>query len=447
MTATVRRACTGSSLGRRSLLAGAGALAAAGGARAQGGFDWKRHSGTRLGVLFQKSPRSDLLAAQHKEFEALTGIRLQFEAIPEQQQRQKMVVEFASGAPSFDVANISIAVQKRLVERGGWFADLRPLFQALAAGDAAFDGADFSPATLAYGAARDGRLLVLPSNLDYWVLYYNTELLERAGVAPPATLEALVQAAAAVHKPAAGVSGWVCRGQKNANVPVWTTLLLGWDQETLDGGGKLLTASPSAVEAAKLYARLTREYGPPGAAGFNWAECQTSFVQGRAGFWLDGIGFAAPLEDPKRSRVVGKVGYGVVPRGPRARHTALFGDGIGIAEQSRNKEAAFLYVAWATGKLNQARMLKAGAGVPARTSTLEDPAAQADTPFGRQWFATLVESGRIARSPLPAIVPVTEFRDTFGIALSNVLEGADAKTELVRATEAFQPVLDASERG
>ncbi len=114
-------------LGRRTMLAGmAGAPLLPGLAKARNTADWKRHAGTRLSVLFQKSPRSDLLAANHREFEELTGIKVAFEAIPEQQQRQKMVVEFASGAPSFDVANISIAVQKRLVERGRWFLPGNP---------------------------------------------------------------------------------------------------------------------------------------------------------------------------------------------------------------------------------------------------------------------------------------------------------------------------------
>lgn len=430
-------------------LAGAATLLARH-SRAQGkagnqpAFDWRRHAGARVSVLFQRSPRSDLLAANAKEFEDLTGIKLALEAIPEQQQRQKMVVEFASGSPSFDVANISITVQKRQVERGGWFADLRPLC-AQAAADPAFDGADFSSATLAYGSGKSGRLEVLPINLDYWVVYHNKELLQRAGVAYPQTQADLLAACAAVKK-LGGVAPWVCRGQKNANVPVWTTLLLGHDQETLDRSGKLATETDAAVEAAALYARLAREFGPPGIGGFNWGECQTSFLQGRAAFWLDGIGFAAPLEDPKRSRVVGKVGYGVTPAGPRARHTALFGDGIGIAEACRNKEAAFLFVAWATNKANQVRMLRAGAGVPARTSPLADPAAAEGSPFGREWFATLLESARIARSPLPEVVPVTEFRDIFGVALSNMLEGADPRAELKRATDQYRPVLDASER-
>ena len=111
--------------------------------------------------------------------------------------------------------------------------------------------------------------------------------------------------ACAALKKLDGITPWVARGQKNANVPVWTTLLLGQGQGTLDGQGKLQTETDAAVQAATLYQRLAREFGPPGMAGFNWGERQTSFAQGRAAFWLDGIGFAAPLEDAKRSRVVG----------------------------------------------------------------------------------------------------------------------------------------------
>jgi multiple sugar transport system substrate-binding protein len=42
---------------------------------------------------------------------------------------------------------------------------------------------------------------------------------------------------------------------------------------------------------------------------------------------------------------------------------------------------------------------------------------------------------------------VTEFRDTFGIALSNRIGGADPKAELDKATNDFKPVLDKSLQG
>ena len=41
---------------------------------------------------------------------------------------------------------------------------------------------------------------------------------------------------------------------------------------------------------------------------------------------------------------------------------------------------------------------------------------------------------------------MTEFRDTFGVALTNMLGGADPAAELRKATEQFRPVLEKSER-
>ena len=40
--------------------------------------------------------------------------------------------------------------------------------------------------------------------------------------------------------------------------------------------------------------------------GFNWNECQTSFMQGTVGMWIDGLGFAKPLEDAATSKVAAR---------------------------------------------------------------------------------------------------------------------------------------------
>ena len=86
--------------------------------------------------------------------------------------------------------------------------------------------------------------------------------------------------------------------------------------------------------------------------------------------WIDGVGWAPPLEDPAASRVVGKVGYTVVPAGPKGQYSATYGDGLGIAAASKNKEAAYLLCQWAVSKAQGARLLQAGGGVPFRNSIL-----------------------------------------------------------------------------
>ena len=438
---------------RRLLQAGAGAAAlgalpGAGqlAAHAQGAFDWKKYKGEKIEVFLVKSPRGDLLTKFHKEFEDLTGITVGSEMVPEQQQRQKAVIEFNSGNPSFDVIALSYHVQKRQFAKNNWLTDLRPMLNDKSMTSPDLDFADFAKGGLFYAVEPDGRVMSLPLNLDPWVVYYNKELFDAKGIAYPKTFAEMMDAAAKLNDPSKGVSGFVGRGLKNANVPVWTSFLLGYGGGFIDAGGKLTTDTPAAIDAAKMYQTLMSKYGPQGVAGYNWNESQSLFLQGKAAMWLDGIGFAQPLEDPTKSRVVGKVGYGVMPAGPKQQVSALFADGEGVSTYSKKKGPAWFYLQWASNKTNQFRMLQAASGAPVRNSAYIAAQSSADIKAPKQWIECMLTSARIAQPGLPLIVPVTEFRDVFGIALTNMINGADPASEMKKATAEFQPVLDKSEK-
>jgi multiple sugar transport system substrate-binding protein len=402
-------------------------------------------------VNFQLSPRGDLVKRGMAQFEALTGIKVGFEQIPEQQQRPKVAMEMATGHPSFDVVNVGMHVQKRLVERAKWMEDLRPYIADKSLTNPDFDLADFSKPSMAVATGGDGRINVVPSNQDLFILFYNKELLAAKGfTAPPKTYDELMTMAHALTDPAKGVYGFVGRGLKNANVVLYDNILLGWDQETVNQDGtKLLTDTPAAIEAATWYQKIMKECGPPGNIGFNWNECQTTFMQGRAAMWWDGIGFSAPLLDKTKSKVADKVGFAPIPAGPKTQNCATFIEGIGIpaAASAKNKKAAWLFVQWVTSKEQQAEVLRTGSGTPARLSVYERQDLVENSNFPREWFETTGTSLKIARSGLPVIVPVTEFRDTIGVALTNIIGGADPGTELKKATMAFQPILDKSNQG
>ena len=432
-------------IARRTILQAAGGTLATGAipsAFAQSSFDWKHYAGTALEVHLVKSPRGELLQKYQKEFEDATGIKVGAEQIPEQQSRQKAVIEFNSGKPSFDVIQLSYHVQKRQFAKGKWMEDLRPMF---AATPPEFDRADFSPGGMFYATQADGRIDSLPLNLDPWVLYWNKDLFAAKGLAYPKNFAEIIDAARKIHDPANGIVGFVGRGLKNANVPVWTSFFLGYGGSFFDANGKLATETPAAVASATMYRDLLKNTGPAGIAGYNWNEAQSLFLQGKAAMWLDGSGFAPPLEDPTKSKIVGKVGYGLMPPGPAAQVSATFGDGMGVSAFSTKKGAAFYYTMWATGKAMQARMLATGSGAPVRISAYRDKEAIAGLKLPVEWLTTVGESMRIAKPGLPIIEPVTEFRDVFGIALNNMLNGADVAAELKRATAEFAPVLAKAE--
>ncbi len=439
-----------SKLSRRDFLA---ATAALGGSALLGAprpsfaaeVDWKRYAGTTIEVNLIKSPRSEWILKNLAEFETLTGIKVNAEATPEQQQRQKTTIELSSGKPSFDVVHLSYHVQKRQFERGDWLADISGFFKDPALTDPSFSAADFGQAGWMFATDAKGRLLSLPFSVDYFILYWNKDLFEKKGLRYPQSFDEIVNCAEALTDKSSGTYGFVARGLKNANVPVWTALMLGCGTPSVSPDGKILADSDEAILAAKYYQRLMSKSAPPGVSGFNWAEAQSAFLQGKIGMWIDGLGFAPPIEDPTRSRVVGRTGYGVMPKGPKEQAAATTGDGIGVTRQSTKKEASYLFCEWVVSKKMGAGLLQTGSGVPFRSVVIADPEVRKGVKMPAEWLDAVLGSAKVSKLSLPVIVPVTEFRDIYGVALTNMIGGADPATELKKATAQFAPVLAKSE--
>src|SRR5215470_3323866 len=250
-----------SGISRRAVLAGTAAAGAMGFARFPARAaepQWKKFAGTKLEVILAKGPRGDNLQKYAKEFTELTGIEVESEQIPEQQQRQKCVIELASGKPSFDVVHLSYHVQKRQFEKAGWLADITPFMKdpTLTAPDLV--ESDFSAAGLSYAKNDKGQMLSLPWSVDYFILYYNKEIFAKAGVQVPKTLDEMNALAEKLTDTKAGIFGYVGRGLKNANMTLWTNYFLNYGGEFLDSKGNILTDGTEAIEATKSYVQSNK---------------------------------------------------------------------------------------------------------------------------------------------------------------------------------------------
>ncbi len=413
-----------------------------------GAFNWQRFKGQSIEIVMETGPRADLVKRHQKEFEEQTGIKVGLEIIPEQQARQKTTIELNSGKPAFDLFNIAYHVQKRQIEKAGWLLDITPWTKDPQMTPAEYEFGDVSKPGWDYAAQSDGKITSLPMFVDYFMLYYNKELFAKKNVSLPKTLDEMFDAAVKLNDPANGIAGYVGRGLRNANVVLYTQYLSGWDQATTTKTNppQLLTDTPDAIAAAEFYKKILTTAAPQGVTGFNWNECQGLFMQGRAAMWLDGIGFAPPAEDKTKSRVVGKVGYGLPPAGPKAHHSVFFGGGAAIPKASGKAEAAYMAALWMTGRQMTSRMLQTGGGVPFRSAPLKDPAVLSGLTIPKEWADCAAGCAPISMPGLPVIVPVTQFRDTIGTALTNLLGGADAATEMRRATAEFKPILEKSEQ-
>src|ERR1700722_16040092 len=151
--------------------------------------NWKKYAGTTLEANLVKGPRGELLQKYAAEFTDLTGIIVESEIIPEQQQRQKAVIELTSGKPSFDVIHLSYHVQKRQFDLAGWLADMTAFMNDpnLTAPDLRVD--DFSAGGRQFAENDKGEMHSLPMSVDYFILYWNKELFAKKGVTLPKTMD------------------------------------------------------------------------------------------------------------------------------------------------------------------------------------------------------------------------------------------------------------------
>jgi multiple sugar transport system substrate-binding protein len=412
-------------------------------ARAQG-FNWQRFRGKELFLLLYKHPWVDEMVKHLPEFESLSGMRVKYEVLPEVQGRQKFVVEMTAGTGGIDAWHASMHVEKRRAWKAGWFQPLNAFLRdpTLTAPD--FDWKDFTAGSHRDVTQPDDTISGIPTFVDPFVFFYRKDLFEQKGLKPPKTMADVEEIAQKLHDPPR-LYGFVARGLKNANATPWAWVIYSHGGEYLTKEGKSALTTSHWVKAMDWYAGTLRRFGPPGVVNFNWYECSSAFMQGQVAMYYDGVNFANQFEDPAKSKIAGKVGYAVLPAGPVAHVAPTFTNAMAVSAQSRNKEAAYLFVQWATNKQNCKHELLAGVGV-ARVSTWNEPEVLAKPKMPRDWYTAYLESLKIGRAGLPEIIDVTQYRDIVGVAIQRAIEGAKSDQVVAQAHTEFQALLDKTEK-
>src|SRR5690606_935783 len=106
----------------------------------------------------------------------------------------------------------------------------------------------FLPGPLDQGRV-DGKLLGLPTADSVRGLYYNQEMLDKAGVKPPKTWAELRDAAKKVQAANPGVAGFGVQGKEVETDLYFYYFLWGAGGEILDESGKCALDSPAGMDA------------------------------------------------------------------------------------------------------------------------------------------------------------------------------------------------------
>jgi multiple sugar transport system substrate-binding protein len=370
------------------------------------------------------------------EFEKQTGIKVQFESYPDEQQSQKLAVESAAGSPTLDVFGIRPLQDMVQFQTNGWLTPLG----SYATADTKF-GLDDFPAVYRAACSVKGTLVGIPILPEVTFMYYNKDLLAAAGVKVPTTVDELWNAAAKLTDTTHDIYGYASRGQRSAAVTQFSPFLYA------NGGdwfvnGKATIDTPQAIQAFKFYGDLLRNYGPPNAVSLAWAGVADLFNQGKVAIAIEGSSQYGTLVDPTKSKVYDKVGIAMAPAGASgARPYSIIAWELCIGASSQHKDSAWKLISWLLSKENMARTQKAGSFM-ARKSAWQDPANNAK--FTPEFIAVNQKSAEIGVPyDRPVMIKVQQARDIIGNVIAVAIEGGDVAGAAHDANAQFQKLLDA----
>ena len=407
------------------------------------GFHWKAYSGSQIKFMANKHPWTDLIEPHIGEFEQLTGIKVNLDVYPEDQFRTKRTVELVSGTTDIDLFMMMPGQVLAPYTEAGWLQPLNEFMQSTRLLWPDYDLGDIYESSLNAGK-RDGKNYTVPLMLETMVLAYNKDLMRQYGVSVPRTMEELEAAAAKIHSASKGdIYGITLRGKRAAATSCWVGFLHSFGGSWMDQDGNSAVGSEAAIRATEYYGRLLRMYGPSSAPNNSWYESISIFMQGKVAMIYDSNVFRKNYEDKEKSLVHDKLGYAVIPRGPAGSHPPIFTWSLGMYSKSRNKEAAWLFMQWATSK--EMALRGQMAGVPAARLSAWSSEEFTKSDPSPEWTQASIDSFKVGNPQWnPPVIPISEVRDAVGEAIVAAILGQDTAAACKQAAEEVDAILKAS---
>lgn len=288
-------------------------------------------------VLLANHPYGELLKTKIPEFEAKTGIKVNFESLQESQLTQKLTTEFATGSSTVDVFMTRPLQESLLFIKNGWYA---PLNQ--------YDFSDYPDNAVDIGR-KGNTIYIVPLVTEWQVLYYRKDLFDKAGIKVPTNLTELEAAAKALNKD--GIAGFGSRGKGAAAVTQLSSYVYNFGGRYLENNVAVFD-SPEAIEAFRFYGRLLGNYGPQGVVSMSWENLMPVFQAGKLAMWTDASVFYGQIVDPTKTSIPAEnVAIAKFPAGPKGDSPFFVVSwGMAMSSKSKNSDAAMKFLNWATSK-------------------------------------------------------------------------------------------------
>ena len=381
---------------------------------------------------------TDTIKSKLPEFEKATGLKVELSQYGEDQLSAQYNVKLNAGTNDIDVMMYSPLQYAKQYSKNGYLADLSKDVKS----NKAWGWEDFQAGPVGATTYKN-KVVGVPIITEQEVLYYRKDLLAKAGLEVPKTMDELEAAAKAIKAQNPGVAGFVARTEKSAAVTQFSGFLYSFGGDFFDANDKSTVASDAAKKAYAFYGGLIHNYGPANVStDMSWPEAMAIFTQGKAGFYSEASSLYKNATDPVKSKVADTVGFAPFPAGPAgSKPYSVPSWALGVNAASTNQANAWKFIEWATSKTMTLGIQQAG--VPgARDSVWADPAGVATYPKDLA-AATAVSAKNGVGSTLPLVIKVAQAREIVGNPIVVAITGGDSDAAADAASAEFQKLLDA----
>jgi multiple sugar transport system substrate-binding protein len=384
------------------------------------GCTQKQGSSKRLTLALVEGVEGEALVHAAHDYEAQTGIHISFVQLPYANLYEKELIDLNARTGAYDLIMLDDPWFPRFAS-SQFLTDLTPLLQkrGQAGPDADFIEASMNVCRHPY---QTGALYALPYVGNSQLFFYRKDLLEKHGLKEPSTWNDVIAAARTIQEKETSANGgkmygYVMRAaQGNAAVADFMPIFWAFGAEMFDANGKPTVNSTEGVAALEFMLQMGK-VSPPGYASFNADEVSAHLLQGTAAMSINWPAWISAFSDPKRSKVIGKIGFATLPGAAKPGQAEIGNWLIAIPRYSQNTEAAMDFLLWAT-TAEQMRLSALRGNPPTRKSLFQDPVLVAQFPAYPAQFRSLSTS-----RPRPRTPQWNEIENAFGIFLSKANSG------------------------
>ncbi|MFJ2555954.1 MULTISPECIES: sugar ABC transporter substrate-binding protein [unclassified Streptomyces] len=289
-----------------------------------------------------------------------------------------------------------------------------------------FDEKDFFPSGWRQGEV-DGQAYGVPWYVDTRVLYYRTDLAEKAGIdKAPATWKELRDLATAYQQKAGTRWGLSIQPSGLDTVQNFYSFLYSAGGEIVDDKGEAAIDSPQAVKALKEYGSyfdkgLSNKSVQPGY------DVTKDFGNGRVPMFFGGPWHVTLLNEGQ-PQIAGKWAVANVPADASSVSMAG-GSSLVISKDSEHKAAATRFITYLTDTKGQADWYKRTKDLPANTSAWTSGDLADDTNL--QVFKKQMDTAKSA----PSLAAWTEITDKVDQAIAKVTQGKASAEDALKTAQ------------